>query len=265
MKNTRSKTIRANNCSVQQISVNSIIPNERQPRVEFDESSMIKLADSVQRYGVVQPLVVRKRGAENVYELVAGERRLRAAMLSKFEFVPCYVLNVGEQTAFEISLIENLLREDLNMFEEAMSFYRLNSEYGLSQSELARRLSLSQSTIANKIRLLDLSEEERELILESKLTERHARALLKLKSGTDRLAAINEINKRCLNVSESEEFIDGLLKPRSAVEDSQRRTVSDLIKSVKRKLLKYERAGNRATFDCRESENCFELRVTVYK
>ena len=154
--------------SIVQIPADSIRPNRAQPRANFDNNSMIRLADSIRRYGILQPLSVRKTDDDDTYdyELVAGERRLRAAKMLGLFAVPCVVLTVDEKTSAELAIIENLLREDLDMFEQALGFRRLIDDYGMTQEELARRMSMSQSAVANKLRLLRLTYGEQQKILE---------------------------------------------------------------------------------------------------
>ena len=156
---------------VLQIKTDDIRPNRAQPRAEFEENSIIRLADSIRRYGILQPLSVRVSDPDDIYayELIAGERRLRAAKLLGYLTVPCIVMEVGEQISAELAMIENLLREDLNMFEQAYGFRKLIDNHRLTQEEVARKMSLSQSAVANKLRLLKLSYEEQRIILADRL------------------------------------------------------------------------------------------------
>lgn len=197
---------------IYQIRADSIRPNRAQPRATFDNNAIIRLADSIRRYGILQPLTVRPAEDDDLYsyELIAGERRLRAAKMLGYFTVPCVILSVDESTSAEMAIIENLLREDLNMFEQAYGFKKLIENHNLTQDEVARRLSLSQSAVANKLRLLKLTFEEQKLILETNLTERHARALLKLDTPEMRIETIRHIAINKLNVRQSEEYIDCL-------------------------------------------------------
>lgn len=210
---------------IHQICVDDIIPNRSQPRSAFNQNAIARLADSIRRYGILQPLTVRKvmipltASVKNapaarptvIYELVAGERRLRAAKLAELREVPCIIINTDDATCAELAIIENLLRENLNMFEQAEAFARLINEFHLTQEEAARRVSMSQSAVANKLRILRLSPEEREKILSSGLTERHARALLKLEDPTLRGEVLQHILDRKMNVSASETYIDQIV------------------------------------------------------
>lgn len=195
---------------IYQLRVDSIRPNRAQPRAKFDNNAIIKLADSIRRYGILQPLTVRPTEDDELYsyELIAGERRLRAAKMLGYFTVPCVIMLTDEQTSAEMAIIENLLREDLNMFEQAYGFKKLIENHRLTQEEVARRMSLSQSAVANKLRLLKLTYEEQKLILESDLTERHARALLKIEDPQDRIETIHFIINNKLNVQQTEEYIE---------------------------------------------------------
>ena len=211
--------------AIVEINVDDVIPNRSQPRSTFNQNAIVRLADSIRRYGILQPLTVRKVllpaestknapfGQKNavVYELVAGERRLRAAKLAELTRVPCVIINTDDATSAELAIIENLLRENLNMFEQAEAFARLIREFHLTQDEAARRVSMSQSAVANKLRILRLTPEERARILEAGLTERHARALLKLSDTALRGDVLQQIVDRKMNVSATEAYIDNLL------------------------------------------------------
>ena len=230
--------------AILQLPIDDIIPNRSQPRSAFNQNAIVRLADSIRRYGILQPLTVRKilippkhrlqsaarpispdgdyipapptsaaarSDCTVLYELIAGERRLRAARHAGLAHVPCIVINTDDSTGAELAIIENLLREDLNMFEQAEAFRRLMEEFMLTQEEVARRVTLSQSAVANKLRLLRLSRDERQTILSSGLTERHARALLKIQDNGLRARVLAQITARKLNVSATERYIDSIL------------------------------------------------------
>ena len=192
-----------------EIPVSAIKPNAAQPRRRFDEEGVEALAESIRRYGVLQPLCVR-RTAEG-FELIAGERRLRAATLAGLERVPCVLFSAGAEDSAVLAMVENLMRRDLDMFEEASAIATLIDRYRLTQEEVAARLSLSQSAVANKLRLLRLSEGVRHTLLENGLTERHARALLRLETEDGRAAALSVIVAKKMNVSQAEAYVEGLL------------------------------------------------------
>ena len=220
-------TPRENPCEIEEpqgaqivsIAVSDILPNRNQPRSTFNQSAISRLSDSIRRYGILQPLTVRKvmlpnisgNGHRTVYELIAGERRLRAAKMAGLSTVPCVIINTDDATSAELAIVENLLRENLNMFEQAEAFQRLIVDFHLTQDEAARRVSMSQSAIANKLRLLRFPPEERSAILENGLTERHARALLKIVDAPLRASVLQHIVAKKLNVSATESYIDHIL------------------------------------------------------
>ena len=198
--------------SIKLLPVKDISPNPSQPRRFFEAEAIASLADSIRQYGIIQPLTVRHLIHGDKYELIAGERRLRAASLLGMESVPCVILETDETESAALAIIENLQRENLNMFEQAAAISSLIRMYDLTQEDIARKLSVSQSFVANKLRLLRYLPEERTLILSSALTERHARALLRL-SGEDRQSALRHVIENHLNVAETEAYVDGVLNP----------------------------------------------------
>ena len=219
-------TPRENPCEIEEphgtqivpLAVSDILPNRNQPRSSFNQTAISRLSDSIRRYGILQPLTVRKvllptsAGAHTtVYELIAGERRLRAAKLAGLGTVPCVIINTDDATSAELAIVENLLRENLNMFEQAEAFQRLIVDFRLTQDEAARRVSMSQSAVANKLRLLRFPPEERAAILENGLTERHARALLKIADAPLRASVLQHIVTKKMNVSATESYIDHIL------------------------------------------------------
>ena len=192
-----------------EVNVASIHPNPYQPRATFDEESIAELAQSIQQ-GLLQPLLVRK--VDDGYELVAGERRLRAVTSLGMEKVACIVQqDIEDESSAMMALIENLQREDLHYLEEAQCYQKLLETYGLTQEELANRLGKSQSSIANKLRLLKLSDEVKAAMTEKRLSERHARALLKLTDDKQRLDAVEKIAEKGLSVKETEQMVEKTL------------------------------------------------------
>ena len=193
-----------------EVNVASIHPNPYQPRATFDEESIAELAQSIQQVGLLQPLLVRK--VDDGYELVAGERRLRAVTSLGMEKVACIVQqDIEDESSAMMALIENLQREDLHYLEEAQCYQKLLETYGLTQEELANRLGKSQSSIANKLRLLKLSDEVKAAMTEKRLSERHARALLKLTDDKQRLDAVEKIAETGLSVKETEQMVEKTL------------------------------------------------------
>ncbi len=207
--------------------------NTHQPRRYFGEEELRDLADSISRYGVIQPLTIRevREGGNRCFELVAGERRLRAAVMAGLTRVPCRVTRVDDAASAELAVVENLMREDLNMFEEAVAFSALLTQYGMTQDCLASRLSVSQSYVANKLRLLRFDDVCQRLILDSGLTERHCRALLRLPEEM-RQSAITHLAKEGLNVAATERYVDALLA-RATAPKSSKRTVRGAIKDLR--------------------------------
>ena len=193
-----------------EVNVASIHPNPYQPRATFDEESIAELAQSIQQVGLLQPLLVRK--VDDGYELVAGERRLRAVTSLGMEKVACIVQqDIEDESSAMMALIENVQREDLHYLEEAQCYQKLLETYGLTQEELANRLGKSQSSIANKLRLLKLSDEVKAAMTEKRLSERHARALLKLTDDKQRLDAVERIAEKGLSVKETEQMVEKTL------------------------------------------------------
>lgn len=201
-------------CHVILVPVSEITPNPEQPRHEFDSESLKSLAQSIKHNGILQPLTVRKLDKSS-YELVAGERRLRASIIAGYNEVPCIIVNLDSKQSAVMSLLENLQRENLNFFDEAEGIARLIESFGLTQEQVAVKLGKSQSTIANKLRILRIGQDQREKILAAGLTERHARALLKL-DDNDRYKVIEKIIGNELNVFETEKLIQAMMSPRAA-------------------------------------------------
>lgn len=190
------------------ISVSKILPNRSQPRKNFDEKAIKGLAESIRSYGVIQPISVRRCG--NDYELIAGERRLRAAKLAGLSEIPCILLRASDKSSGEMALIENLQREGLDMFEEATAIEKLLCECGCTQTELAEKLSMSQSALANKLRLLRFDAEQRALIRKFGVPERSARAFLRLPPESRKEHIIYAAEKK-LSANEIETSIDKTL------------------------------------------------------
>ena len=191
------------------IETSLIIPNRSQPRVTFSDEELSSLADSIRENGILQPINVRKCGVN--YEIVSGERRLRAAKLCGLESVPCIIIDVDDEKSAVLALIENIQRRDLSYFEEAVAIEKLISYYGLTQEEAAQRLGKTQSTIANKLRLLRLTYEEQELIISAGLTERHARALLRIEDEGKRREVLSKVIALNLNTQQTDNLVGEVL------------------------------------------------------
>ena len=197
--------------SVVQVPVQNIEANPYQPRKHFEPEALAELAHSISQYGVLQPLLVAPMG-DGRYMLIAGERRLRASKLANLCMVPVIISDYTSQQIAEIALIENLQREDLHYLEEADGYEKLMDQFHLTQESMASRVGKKQSTIANKLRLLRLTETVRKLLKEHSLTERHARALLRLTAEEDQISVINEITKNGYNVRQTEKYIENYIE-----------------------------------------------------
>lgn len=200
---------------VRELRVEEIVRNEEQPRSRFDEVTLRELADSLRTYGVVQPVVVRQL-ATGAYQLVAGERRLRAARMAGLERVPAIVRDVDETGALELALVENLQREDLNPIDEARGYESLMEIAGATQSEIAERVGKDRSTVANSVRLLDLPGDVQEMLSNGELSAGHGRALLSLRTTEERLAGAKKAAARGLSVREVEALARGTTKRKKA-------------------------------------------------
>ena len=204
-----------------------ILPNPVQPRRCFDQEALRELADSIAEHGILQPLTVRERRGR--YELVAGARRLRAAKMAGLQSVPCILVDVSTEESSLLALVENLQRRDLDFIEEAEGISRLTRIFGLSRDEAAKKLGKSPSAIANKLRILKLPQELLEGLRRAGLTERHARALLRLPDRDSQMEAFDYIASRHLNVAAAESYIDRLL----AEKQRSRRRATFILKDVR--------------------------------
>lgn len=253
---------------VQYIPLGRIRPNPQQPRHSFDEEGLAELAASIRSCGILQPLTVRRAGEG--YELVAGERRQRAARIAGLREVPCLVAQVGEEDSALLALMENLQRRDLDCWEEAQAIARLISRYGLSQEEAARRLGRAQPTVANKLRLLRLPEDVRALLRENGLTERHARALLRLQDPEVQRRAAGDIVRRGMNVAQAEAYVEKLLQSAQVTPPRGRSTyiIKDVrlfLNSVDRGLHLMRQAGVDAGWDRQDTDREILLTIRIPK
>ncbi|OGO80973.1 MAG: nucleoid occlusion protein [Clostridiales bacterium GWC2_40_7] len=199
------------------LTIDNIRPNPYQPRKQFSKAALEELCESIKQYGVIQPINVR-RISTNHYELVAGERRLRAATMAGLKEIPSIIVNVNDNDSAVMALIENLQREDLNYMEEAEGYNNLINDHGFTQEELAQKISKSQSTIANKIRLLRLPPMVKKILSDNSLTERHARALLKLHDEQLQLKVLKLVCEKGLNVKKTEELVERAIEKYSRQE-----------------------------------------------
>ena len=193
------------NREILEIRVEDIIPNRFQPRLTFDMEALNELANSIKEHGIIQPLVVRR--LQDKYEIIAGERRYKAATLIGLSKVPCIVMNLNDNESAEVAVIENIQRKEMTPLEEAKSFKKILDKGYLTQEDLAKRMGKSQSSIANKLRLLNLDEMVQDAILNNKISERHARSILKVENKEDQRKILSEIIEKRLTVRQTDDLI----------------------------------------------------------
>ena len=245
--------------------LDAIQPNPDQPRRSFDQPALEELAESIRALGVLQPLTVRRR--EGAWELVAGERRLRAARLAGLETIPCLSIQTDGQTSSLLALVENLQRRDLDFWEEALALRQLVDTYRISQEEVARRVGKSQSAVANKLRLLKLAPETLALLRDGGARERHARALLRLEDPAQQLEAARQVVERGLTVAQTEGLVEALLTAQPAPVPRRKPTylfkdVRLFLNTVTRSIDIMRSAGVDA--QCRRQDTEDEILLTIH-
>ena len=245
-----------------------LLPNPYQPRRRFESEEMLALADSIKENGILQPLLIRRINNSEYFEVVAGERRLRAAILANVQKVPCIELDCDYEQSAVYSILENIQRCDLTFFEEAAAIGQLIEHFGLTKSEAAKRLGKSQSALSNKLRLMKLPVDVRYFIEKEGLTERHARALLRLENEKDIWAALNHIRDKGLNVEQTEKYIDALTD--NSVKTKRNvvkvfRDVRIFINTVNRAIETMKASGVNAETDKTETDEYIEFRVKIPK
>ena len=239
----------------------SIRPNPAQPRKVFRPEALSELSESIRNHGILQPLSVRRSGIG--YELIAGERRLRAAQMAGLTEIPCIIMQMDDRESGMAAMIENLQRQDLDFIEEAQGIASLMALFDMNQEQAAKMLGKSQSAVANKLRLLRHSETVLAALREGNLTERHGRALLRLEGEEQKMLAIGEIVKQGMSVARTEKFIEALLsqpetKPKTA-------NVSAFLNSLTQSLQKIQRSGVSAVSERRETDTQIVLTITIPK
>ncbi len=214
------------------LGINKIIPNPDQPRKYFDDESLQELSMSIKEYGVLQPITVRYLRGN--YVLIAGERRLRASKIAGLKYVPTIIINLDDEKSAVLALIENLQRQDLNYIEEAFGYYKLLKEYNITQENLAQKIGKNQSTIANKLRLLKLSDNVKIFLLQNDLTERHGRAVLKIDNEEHQLIILNKVVKNDLNVKKTEDLVERFLEKNQNTEKKKNQyKIKRIIKDIR--------------------------------
>jgi len=239
----------------------AIRPNPSQPRQVFREEALAELAESIRRHGILQPLSVRRVGTS--YELIAGERRLRAGMLAGLTEIPCILMNMDDQESGMAALVENLQRQDLDFIEEARGIQKLLERFSMSQEQVARLLGKSQSAVANKLRLLRHSDKVLTAIREGNLTERHARALLKLPTELQKLQVIGRILRQGLSVARTESYIESLLAEKDA--PPIKANVGAFLNNLNQSLARIQLSGIPAVSERRETDSQIVLTITIPK
>ena len=212
------------------INIDDIFPNRFQPRLKFDEEKLSELSDSIRKYGVIQPIVVRPVNGK--YEIIAGERRYKASMMAGRTTIPAVIVNLSDRDSEEIALLENIQRQQLSPIEEAVSYKRILDMGYITQDELAKKLGKAQSTIANKVRLLNLDDEVQEALLENKISERHARSLLRLSDKADQVKMLHRIINERLTVKMTDNEIAKLKEEKNKQVSKQVQTDNNNIESM---------------------------------
>ena len=259
-------TFRRQNKKLITLLPSEIVPSPFQPRREFDYYELLELASSIQRNGLIQPLTVRKKNER--YELISGERRLKASVIAGLKKVPCILVSASDRECSLMCLIENIQRTDLSFFEEADGIKRLMDDFLLSQQEVAEKLAMAQSTLSNKLRLLRLNPEQRNRITAGKLTERHARAVIRLPE-EQRDEMINRCIAQQLSVKDTEDEVDRMLMPTEAERSNIRRgAVKDFkifSNSISRMIVTMRKSGVDAHSHKNETDSYIEYTIIIPK
>ena len=258
------------NTEVKYLPIDQIKANPYQPRKFFERASLEELAKSIKEYGIMQPISVRLVNGYN-YELIAGERRLRASKIAGLVTIPAIIVNICDQDSAVLAIIENLQRQNLNYLEEAEGFQNLIQDYNFTQEVLAEKVGKSQSTIANKLRILRLSKKVQKELIENNLTERHARALLKLEDEDTQLHVVEKIVKEGLTVKKTEEYIENLINkneleknPKSPqVKRTFLKDVRILKNTIKQVADGMNNSGLKTDYYIEESEGGCEILISV--
>lgn len=267
------RNLRMREREVARIPIESIRPNPYQPRRVFSQEALEELCASIKQYGLLQPISVRKSGSDG-FELIAGERRLRASKMAGLKYIDAIIFTTYEQDSAVIAMMENLQRENLHYMEEAEGYQNLIRDHGLSQDELARRLGKNQSTIANKMRILKLSLPVKKLLLQYNLTERHARALLRLHDEEMQIKIIRIIVEQSLNVKATEDLVERTISRMYGIAEEEEEQKSSkitgfvrdtrlFVNSIRTIVRQMSEAGLEPRFDANEQENGVDIHVWI--
>ncbi|WP_335871916.1 nucleoid occlusion protein [Bacillus sp. 2205SS5-2] len=253
---------------IKKIPITQIVPNRFQPRTVFDNNKIDELARTIHTHGIIQPIVVREYKKDH-FELIAGERRWRAVQTLGWESVPAIIKNLNDTETASVALIENLQREELSPIEEAMAYGKLLELHNLTQEALAQRLGKGQSTVANKLRLLKLPDEIQEALLQKKITERHARALIPLKNPVKQISLVAEIIDRGLNVKQTEERVTRLLEGSGKKPKPRRKAFSKdmriAVNTIRQSLSMVSDSGINLKSEEEEHEDFYQITIKIPK
>ena len=254
---------------VQRIATEKLLPNPYQPRKQFKSEDLLSLAESIKENGILQPLLARRINNSDYYEIIAGECRLRAAILANLATVPCLIVDCDYEESAVYSIIENIQRSDLSFFEEAQAISQMQNHFGMTQEQIAKRLGKSQSALSNKLRLLKLPADVRYFIEKEGLTERHARALLKLESEKQMWTALNLIKDKGWNVQQTEEYINSVtnkaVKPHKNNIVKIFKDVRIFVNTVNKAINTMKEAGIPAESNKTETDDYIEFFVRIPK
>jgi ParB family chromosome partitioning protein len=260
-----------------------LVPNQNQTRQSFGKTSLSKLSDSIQKYGILQPIIIRKRenvpyiesGGERIYaetyEIVAGERRWQAALMLNMKEVPCILTDVNDKTSLEIHLNENIQRAPLHFLEEADGACRLIRGFETQAIDAAEIISLSKPALANRFKILNLSEQEKREIIKNELSERHALAISKINDEEKRFALIEQVSSTCMSAPETERAVESLLYPKYRTKGDERRkitVISDIgffLNAINRAVSILESTGTKVDKSELDSENFYEIKIKIRK
>lgn len=254
--------------NISYIATEKLLPNPNQPRHQFQSEEMLALANSIKENGILQPLLIRRMNNSDYCEIIAGERRLRAAILAGIDTVPCIEMDIDREQSAVYSILENVQREDLSFFEEAAAIGQLMTVFGMTQQDISKALGKSQSALSNKVRLLKLPVDVRYFIEKEHLTERHARALLNIENEKDIWTVLNVIKERHLNVAQTESYIATFYakpKPKKRSNHPIYKDFRIFVNTVNKAIKTMQDSGIDAVSDKTETDDYIEYRIKIPK